>query len=102
MGNPRGRPKRATGIRNDFDKIMKKPVSVREGGKSRRISGQQAVLWRLLEKAIQGDAKSAATIISTAMKHEAMRDPVAANEFSREVDDELIAEFIRRHQGKVS
>jgi hypothetical protein len=51
-GNPRGRPKGSRNLRTDLAQLMKKTVAVRENGKRRRISRQEAMLLSLYDKAL--------------------------------------------------
>jgi hypothetical protein len=57
-GNPKGRRKGARSLRTDFLEMLKTPVPIIEEGKRRKVSTQQAVLMRLREKALKGDAKA--------------------------------------------
>ena len=57
-GNPRGRPKGTNNFRFDVMATLKAPVPIMENGKPRTVSTQLAVLMRLREKALKGDAKA--------------------------------------------
>jgi Family of unknown function (DUF5681) len=57
-GNPSGRPKGTRNLRTDVRDTLQAPVKVADKGRPRRISTQQAVLMRLREKALNGDARS--------------------------------------------
>jgi hypothetical protein len=98
-GNPRGRPKGARNLRTDMAEMMGRKIPIRENGKARRITRQQAILLRLHEKALQGDVKAATSIISMMIK----LDPNAGSEnlvkeAISENDKEIIADFLDRNK----
>ena len=57
-GNPKGRPKGTRNLKTDVQEILKSRVVVSKDGKPRKISTQEAMLWRLKEKALKGDLKA--------------------------------------------
>ncbi len=57
-GNPKGRPKGTNNFRTDVVATLKAPVPIMENGKPRTVSTQLAVLMRLRERALRGDAKA--------------------------------------------
>ena len=67
-GNPRGRPKGARNLATDLQAELDEKISVREGGRPRRLSKQQVLLKALMAKAVQGDVKAAAAILSMATR----------------------------------
>jgi hypothetical protein len=98
-GNPRGRPKGARNLRTDVAALMGKKIPIRENGKARRISRQQAMLLRLYEKALQGDVRAATSFFTMIIK----LDPNAGSEnLVREAisenDKEIIADFLDRNK----
>jgi len=98
-GNPSGRPKGSRNLRTDLTQMMKKKIAVRENGKARSISRQEAMLLRLYDKALHGDVKAATSIVNMIMK----LDPAANSESLvkepiSETDKAIIADFLRRNQ----
>jgi hypothetical protein len=67
-GNPQGRPKGTRNLKTDLTALMKKRVAIREDGELRRVSRQEALLLSLFEKAVRGDVKASAQIITMLMK----------------------------------
>ena len=65
-GNPKGRPKGSNNLSTDVKAILKTPVPITEGGKRRNVSTQKAMLLRLREKALKGDAKSIDRLVGLA------------------------------------
>ena len=57
-GNPRGREKGVRNLGSDVKRTLEVPVRLNEQGRARRVSTQHAVLLRLREKALKGDARS--------------------------------------------
>ena len=71
---------------------------MREAGKQKRISRQQALFLRLLEKALSGDIRAASTIMSIVLKFQPKPNEQAAHDESISDDDnEIVADFFRRN-----
>ena len=98
-GNPLGRPKGSSNLSTDLTQLMARPVAIREDGKRRRISRQQAMLLSLFDKALHGDVRAINSITSMLIK----LDPPSTAEPTREkklskLDQEIIEDFLRRNQ----
>ena len=79
--------------------ILQGRIAVRESGKRKRITRQQAVLLSLLEKALRGDIRAASAILSIMLKLEPQGPEQAAPDGTLSDDDnEIVADFLRRHQ----
>jgi len=63
-GNPNGRPKGARNFKSDLRDELSEMTSFREGGHEVSISKQRALIKRLVASAIEGDARSIATLMS--------------------------------------
>ena len=63
-GNPSGRPKGARNFKTDLREELSESISIREGGRDISISKQRAFIKRLVGSAIDGDARSIATLMS--------------------------------------
>jgi hypothetical protein len=57
-GNPGGRPKGARNLSNDVKRTLQTLVKLKDQGRPRRVSTQEAALMRLREKALKGDSRS--------------------------------------------
>jgi hypothetical protein len=57
-GNPRGRPKGTLNFATDLKRTLEAPITLNDGGKTKRVSTQKAVLLRMREKALKGDARA--------------------------------------------
>ena len=58
-GNPRGRPRESKNLATLVDQVLHQRVTVREGGKSRRMTKWELIIHSLVNKAIRGDARAA-------------------------------------------
>ena len=63
-GNPNGRPKGTRNFKTDLRDELGEMTSFREGGRDISISKQRALIKRLVASAIDGDARSIATLMS--------------------------------------
>lgn len=96
-GNSRGRPKGTRNLGTDLKDILGRRVSIREDGKERRISRQEALLLSLYNKALHGDVRAATAIINMLSKlaPSSAESPAAAPSLS-ENDERILADFLRR------
>jgi hypothetical protein len=60
-GNPKGRPKRRKGqlVSEIVSKVQNTPTAYREGGRPKQASRLELALKRLVNRALEGDARSA-------------------------------------------
>ena len=63
-GNLNGRPKGVRNFKTDVREELSESISIREGGRDISISKQRALIKRLVASAIDGDARSIATLMS--------------------------------------
>jgi hypothetical protein len=95
-GNPRGRPKGTRNLSTDLAEISSRRVPIRENGKERRTSRQEAVLLSLYNKALHGDVKAATSIINMLIKL-SPQDEAAPETSVSETDQLIVENFLRRH-----
>jgi hypothetical protein len=67
-GNPRGRAKHTRNLKTDLTKILAQKISVREGERRFRVSGQEGVLMSLMSKCLKGDTKAINTLVNLAVR----------------------------------
>ena len=85
-GNPRGRPRRSRNLKTDLEEELRARVTVREGGRERRVSKQRAMVKRLAEKGLQGDIKAIGKLFEladrllTAQEEQRPAAPLSAEE----------------------
>ena len=100
-GNPAGRPKGTRNLKTDLREELQQKLVIREGGRERTVSKQQAVVMRLVEKAIKGEIGATKTLLGMAERldgldaivddHDA---PLSADE--REVWEGVQARLVQR------
>ena len=66
--NPRGRKKGSRNRKVVIHDVLFEAVTVREGGEIRQMSALEAVLKKMLSKALAGDNKAAFAIVGIAQK----------------------------------
>jgi Family of unknown function (DUF5681) len=57
-GYPNGRPKGTLNFATDLKKTLETPITLNDGGKTKRVSTQKAILLRMREKALKGDSRA--------------------------------------------
>ena len=67
-GNPKGRSKGTRNLATDLAEELSEAVQVKEHGKSRKISKQRALIKSLLAKAVQGDMRAAALLMTSIVR----------------------------------
>lgn len=77
--------------------MMKRRVQIREDGQQRMVSRQELVLLRLFERAAKGDTKACTQLFSMIMKFEPKEASNVDGVIITEHDQEIIADFLRRH-----
>src|SRR5215471_4593878 len=92
-GNLNGRPKGVRNFRTDLREELSESISIREGGRNISISKQRALIKRLVASAIDGDARSIATLMSFCAR--ALGDDNDDQQQAPE-DREIVQAFARR------
>jgi hypothetical protein len=92
-GNPRGRPKGSLNFATDLKKTLEAPITLNDGGKPRRVSTQKAMLLRLREKALKGDARALDRLLEFARMFSV--GPTEAASRITSVDDQAILDAYR-------
>lgn len=95
-GNPLGRPKGTRNLGTDLTDILGRSVSIRENGKERRISRQEALLLSLYNKALHGDVRAATAIVNMLSKLAPSRAEPPQADFLSQDDERILADFLRR------
>jgi hypothetical protein len=75
-GNPKGRPKRRKGqlISEIVSKVQNTPTAYREGGRTKKASRLELALKKLVNRALEGDARSAAELFALRTQAERNND----------------------------
>jgi Family of unknown function (DUF5681) len=91
-GNPAGRRKGVRNLMTDVKRTLKVPISVKEGGRSRKISTQEGALLVLREKALKGDARALDRLIELAKHFNNEPSDTAAPALSAD-DQAMLADY---------
>jgi hypothetical protein len=87
-GNPKGRKKNVPNFKTDLTAELRQPIVVRENGRERRITKQQAFIKALMALAIKGDIRAINAIVActrnfgTSAEHTAEDDGFDPDDFS--------------------
>jgi Family of unknown function (DUF5681) len=63
-GNPKGRPKGSLKLATDLAAELSEQITVREDGRTRRVTKQLALIKSLMAKALQGDVRANAALLA--------------------------------------
>jgi Family of unknown function (DUF5681) len=94
-GNPAGRPKGMRNLSTDVRRILKVPVKINEGGRSRKVSTQEGTLMRLREKALKGDARALDRLLDLAARFNNEPDSTEAPALSAD-DQAILADYVAK------
>ncbi|MCC7251164.1 DUF5681 domain-containing protein [Hyphomicrobium sp.] len=97
-GNLKGRPKAARGIEAILRAELQTVITVEENGFPRKFSKRDVIIKRLVNKAVQGDAKSLQIILNLTDRHG--EDPTPPRE-QEAIDKLILQEYGRRLSRKV-
>ena len=93
-GNPKGRPRGSRNMTTLLDEELRKPVSITEYGRSRKIPKGKAIVKRLAEKALNGDLKALVTIFALLRPRESGQPDTPL--FDSEIDRAIIEDALQR------
>ena len=91
-GNPAGRPKGLNNLETDVKRTLQDRIRVKEGGRPRKISAQQAALLRLREKALQGDARALDLLLKLANRFNNEASEIVAQDLPAD-DQAILADY---------
>jgi hypothetical protein len=92
-GNPKGRPKGARNEATILHELLNRKISIREGGRTRKITVLEAILLRFTEDSLKGNTKSAAFLLNrhgTLVAGEPQRSDISDD------DQQILEDFARR------
>jgi hypothetical protein len=81
-GNPRGRPKNQR-REVPYDVVLGQMVTIREGGRERRVTAAEAFILQLTRKGLQGDSSSARASLAAIETARASRSMPGVNGITR-------------------
>lgn len=96
-GNPRGRPKGARGVNATIRETLEAKIVIRSGGKAKSVSRFEAMLMKVMEKALQGDVRAAEKLLilyrQAAPEEEAVVSDTVNEAATSETDLAILARF---------
>lgn len=63
-GNPKGRPTKPKGVAEAVARHLDRPMKVRVGGRSKRVSNREVLIHKLYDRALDGDNRAATLLLS--------------------------------------
>ena len=91
-GNPKGRPKGSKNLSADLKEVLDEIMTVKEAGKTKRISKQRAMVMSLMARAIKGDVRATNTLFAMILR--LLPEEQGEDESILHVDDlKLLQEF---------
>jgi hypothetical protein len=103
-GNPKGRPKGTRNLKTDLLEELSEPILIREGERQVRTTKQRALVKSLIAKALKGDMRAMATLITLSVRlfgMEEITDDASAPLSVQEQEQLAVLEarFLRRMGG---
>lgn len=101
-GNPAGRPKGNPSLRSELAAELFASITVKEQGRSIKITKMQALLKSIYARAISGDAKSMACLLDMVARLGLLDPPASHNDNADSgapEDTAILAAYIRRKSG---
>lgn len=92
-GNPNGRPKGSVSSDTLLKKALAARVTVKEGGRERKISKHDAMVTQLVNKAASGDLKAIQQVMRLYRDFETRTQPEVPNRPLSEADREVLEQF---------
>lgn len=97
-GNPNGRPKKVKNIATDIKEELEEMVQITEGGQTKTVTKQRALIKSLLAKASQGNVRAAQTLLNLKTDVDQADTAESAEEWFTEDDLEIITQIQARMQ----
>lgn len=101
-GNPKGRKKHVPNFKTDLTAELRELIVVRENGRERRITKQQAFIKTLMALAIKGDIRAINAIVACTRNFGATAEPNAEEDGVDQDDLDILRSYLDRQQQKHS
>lgn len=98
-GYPAGRRKGSRNLRTDVKRTLSMPIKVKEAGRTRTRSTQQAALMVLREKALQGDTRALDRLLEMALRFNNEATETGPTQALAANDQAILAAFLAEHTG---
>jgi hypothetical protein len=92
-----GRPKRQRNLRTVLEKTLDERITIREGNRTRSVTKRDAIILRLVNDAVSGNAKAQSNLIALMRSHDLIgpQDEADLQPFTAD-DEAIIADLLRR------
>jgi Family of unknown function (DUF5681) len=101
-GNPKGRSKGTKNLKTDLMEELSERICISEGGKSKRLSKQRALLKSLAAKAIKGDARAMNILLNLMVRVLEISAEEREEELISEDDLAILDDFIARQKPRTA
>jgi|ERR1700674_910491 len=95
-GNPKGRPKGIRNFSTDLFAELRELISIRENGRERKLTKQQAVVRALVAAAISGNVRATSTLFSLCSQSSDRQAGGETTAPSAAEDADIIEAFVER------
>lgn len=104
-GNPKGRPKGSKSQKTIIQDTLNEKIAYLEGGQRRSASRRELLIYKLVEKALKGDARATAVLLDkdAAFEKGEQEGEQAAKASKEDIDAgdrALLAELLTKNAGK--
>lgn len=96
-GNPNGRPRGTKNLKTDLLEELQEQIRIKEGGTSRTVSKQRAMVKSLIAKAMQGDPRAATLLINSVRLFQPDTEEFEDADLNQD-DQEIMENLAKRHR----
>jgi len=89
-GNAKGRPRGSKNFTTVIEEELRTPIEVTENGKRKRISKRHAIVKQTVNKAVAGDPKATAILLTETRIHESQNPSSAIQSFVVGPEDQVV------------
>jgi hypothetical protein len=97
-GNPKGRKKHVANFKTDLTTELRELITLRENGRERRITKQQAFIKTLMALAIKGDIRAINAIVACTRNFGAGADQAADDDGVNSDDLNILQDYLDRER----
>jgi hypothetical protein len=99
-GNAKGRPKGSKSAASIARDTLERKVPVTERGSTRKMTVRAVAFWRLAEKAVSGDIKALAYLLSLESEGQTQLGLVPESQVSSEKNLQIIQAYLARRKAR--
>ena len=100
-GNPKGRPKKSRNMITLIDEELDLNITVQQNGKPRTMTQREAMVKRLVHKALTGDMRSIATLLGIDVgREEANPEEFEVTDNDKAIMERMVNKLLKSKKGK--